>query len=562
MAVTFLTNEDEVRYTKSVNGVAPDENGNVEITIPDSGQNADLYSMKTNHPLDEMTVLLTIDGFIRSDGTISTTPNARRSDYIEITGSMRSIDYSVNMGASGYAVAFFDADKNILADISVLGTAEQPQVGSVNLSTAHSDARYFVIGYYDVNKEYRYYSCNVTYVTDGETRTKSIELTIDGAPYDNSNYDGGFYTGPNARRSDYIEITDDMVSIHAVGFMSSTSCFLSFYDANKVRIEELDIIGTQVKLQTETIDLMDEKYTDAKYFIVAYYDAGGLYEGYECTVAYETSPGIIDSRLSVLIFGDSITTSATLTIDENDCTASYSLHTNSYTNEAGRTVVYNNWPNLIGNILPCRDIRNYAYSGASYKDEERESGLELRNLSYQVQVALNDVGNPNGVFPSGSFEPDIVIFALGTNDGVPNDTPESAMGKTVLASDGFSLDAEATLSAMDRTKFCEAALWAFLTVKRAFPMALGLCVLPIQRAQGETNANELHDCLEVMAKRYGYIIVDGAFESGIIRDLEVRNGLGTMLKDGLHPNEKGQNLLCRAVLTAIRQHYLPLTGLN
>ena len=37
MAVTFLTSEDENKFVKSVNGTSPDENGNVEITIPEGG---------------------------------------------------------------------------------------------------------------------------------------------------------------------------------------------------------------------------------------------------------------------------------------------------------------------------------------------------------------------------------------------------------------------------------------------------------------------------------------------------------------------------------------------
>ena len=396
----------------------------------------------------------------------------------------------------------------------------------------------------------------------GGTHTESVELTIDGSPYDNSNYDGGFYTGPNAKRSDYIPISDDMVSIYLSTHQGPTACAMTFYDSAKKRIEELDILGNDAYPQIVEVDLSDEKYASAKYFIVSYHDPGKVYQYYECTCTFAGAAVEAHNGLNILVFGDSITETANVTIDENGRTAAYTTFSNQYQNAGGDTVVYDNWPNLIPKILDCYDVRNYAEGGATYKDLEQAAGHERRNLSYQIQVALNDLNNPNGVFPSTPFEPDIVIFALGTNDGIPNDTPESAMEKTVLAADGFSLDTEATLAAMDRSKFCEAALWAFLTVKRAFPMALGLRVLPIQRAQGETNANELHDSLEAVAKRYGYIIVDGAFETGIIRDLEVRNGLGMMLKDGLHPNEKGQNLLCRAILTAIRRHYLPFDGMN
>lgn len=414
-----------------------------------SGQNVDLiYSMKSNSPFVNgeqkvENVPLAVYGFIRTDGTISTSENCKMTDYVPITSNMVSIYAQASVASNGYAVAFFDADKNLLPGISILGNI------------------------------------------------------------------GGAVKPPQV-----VDIT------------------------------------------------LDATYADAKYFTVAYYDATKVYQHYSCTVTYRTYDGEMDYGLNVLIFGDSITDAANITIDENDRTTAYSTRTISYENANGETVTYNKWPNLISNILDCKDVRNYALNGASYKDKQREVGLERRNASYQIQVALNDLNNPNGVFPSGKFEPDIIIFALGTNDGTPNDTPESALSKIVLNADGYSVDVSATLSALNRVNFCEAVMWAFLTIKRAFPMALAFCVLPIQRANNETNTGTLHDCLLKMANRYGIIPIDGAYHSGIVRDLEVKDGLGTMLKDGLHPNEKGQNLLCRAILTAIRRYYLPFDGMN
>ena len=47
MSVTFLTDEDEKKFVKTVNGAAPDESGNVKVDIPDSGQNP-AYQMLTS----------------------------------------------------------------------------------------------------------------------------------------------------------------------------------------------------------------------------------------------------------------------------------------------------------------------------------------------------------------------------------------------------------------------------------------------------------------------------------------------------------------------------------
>ena len=47
MAVTFLTNEDEKRFVKSINNVQPDENGNVKIAIENSDVDVDLTGYAT-----------------------------------------------------------------------------------------------------------------------------------------------------------------------------------------------------------------------------------------------------------------------------------------------------------------------------------------------------------------------------------------------------------------------------------------------------------------------------------------------------------------------------------
>lgn len=267
--------------------------------------------------------------------------------------------------------------------------------------------------------------------------------------------------------------------------------------------------------------------------------------------------------VNVLILGDSITESMKITYDtETVTTTSYSPRVGydlSYENADGETVKYRKWPTLFQQYVKCLEMRNYAQSGASYKDSDRESGYERRNVSYQVALALNDITNPNGAFTVDNFVADIIIFALGTNDGRPNDTYEEAMAKTVYMENGKDIDIDATLSALDRTKFCEAVRHAMLSIRRAFPEALGLCVLPIQRASSEFPGESLRDELRKMAERYGYIPLDGYGHMGIVRDLEINSGIGVHLKDGLHPNEVGQKMFARMIVQAINTYYIPLT---
>jgi len=261
----------------------------------------------------------------------------------------------------------------------------------------------------------------------------------------------------------------------------------------------------------------------------------------------------------VLIFGDSITTTCKVIVDENKCTKEYAFYdpSNSYTDEHGNLVRFSMWPKILRDSENCEEIRNYAYSGASFKTSERAAGNERQNLHYQIDLAINDVDNPNGAFTVDHFSPDIVIFALGTNDGVPNDDYDTAMAVTVLKEDGHTVDVDETIDQLSETKFCQSARKAFMRVKRAFPMAQLYCVLPLQKAYDENNTQTLHDKLMKMAGRYGCIIIDGTFSSGITRDGNEWEGLGEHLKDGLHPNEKGQNLMARMIITSLKQHYAP-----
>ena len=270
-------------------------------------------------------------------------------------------------------------------------------------------------------------------------------------------------------------------------------------------------------------------------------------------------------NFKALIFGDSITDCCNLTINAQDETTAYTWKdpSNQYVDGGGTTIYYSMWPKILKDSQPCLEIRNYARQGASYVTSARTPGEERQNLQYQIDVALNDVDNPNNAFIVNHFVPDVVIFALGTNDGTPNDDFDSAMSKTVFQADGVSIDVDATLAALDETKFCESARKAFMRIKKEFPIAQIYCVLPIQRANNDVNGETLHTYLTQMAERYGCIIVDGYSNSGITRDFNKWNDLGVYLKDGLHPNEKGQNVLARLIISSLKSHFIPFgTGFN
>lgn len=296
-------------------------------------------------------------------------------------------------------------------------------------------------------------------------------------------------------------------------------------------------------------------------------NTGRYYGNISPYIPNEYLPASIGSSLdgaNILIFGDSITDTCSITVNASNETTAYVWRnpSNSYVDGGGQTIQFSMWAKILKESQLTGEIRNYALAGASYKTQTRESGYERQNLQFQIDVALNDLDNPNNVFSVANYIPDIVIFALGTNDGVPNDTYDSAMNKTVLKSDNISIDVSATISALDDTKFCESARKAFMRIKQAFPMAQIYCVLPIQRADSDM-LDSNHNYLKQMAERYGCIIIDGAESVGITRDFNNRNALGTYLKDGLHPNEKGQNLMARAIISSLKSHYMPFgSGFN
>lgn len=279
---------------------------------------------------------------------------------------------------------------------------------------------------------------------------------------------------------------------------------------------------------------------------------------------------LIDTHtpLNILIFGDSITDTATIVVDKEDKSAKtieYKLPylSNSYTNKDGEVVRFSMWPALLRKAFNIFDIRCYARYGASYVDSDSNT-IFRQNLSDQIALAFNDFNNPNGVFMTqGNFVPDIVIFALSANDSpTPSDTFEIAMSKTIMSADGNSFDIEATLNNLDLTQYNQAVRYAFLKLKNQFPYAQMFCICPPQRSAYDIGEMQKEIDLKRMAQRYSINIIDAAATCGIVRDLEVKGGVDVYSKDGLHPNDYGQKLYARMVINAIKNNWIDLSLMN
>lgn len=260
---------------------------------------------------------------------------------------------------------------------------------------------------------------------------------------------------------------------------------------------------------------------------------------------YDLSAVQKNRNLNVLVFGDSITEDFTFTINASGETTAVTPVTGTH-----------KWSYYSNQILGFKELRNYAVSGATYKDQNFGT-WNRKSIAEQVLIAINDKDNPQNIWSENPFNPDVIIFAAGTNDGNPNDTPTSALSKIVYDVDG-SVNTSSTLSALDRSKFCEAVMWSMLKIRIAFPYALGLCLLPIQRCSSDINYGNLNVYLNDMARRYGFIPIDGISECGIIKDNNKNLAAGDTLQDGLHPNSYGVKMMTRMMVQAIDRYFYPV----
>lgn len=219
------------------------------------------------------------------------------------------------------------------------------------------------------------------------------------------------------------------------------------------------------------------------------------------------------SKKRFLMFGDSIT--QTGNVDVGD----FGLGFRS------------NWPQFAYSQLQMAEIKNYAKSGASFR--EYLGQLVWQKISHQINSAAT-----NGE------EPDVIVISAGTNDNINNlGDYDTAMGKNDLA----SLDMALTIEAMR---------WAFWTIRQSWPAATCFAATPIQRADVESSVRQpLLNAITQMAKRYGFIVIDAHNESGIVKDFEVWNEAGRDLVDGLHPNPSGQKKMANLYSRVIKNFF-------
>ena len=462
------------------------------------------------------------------------------------------LKYTLNMGASGLAVGFYGASKEFLSDVSIVGTGPVYD----HLIRIPDTAYYVIVATYNNLVNY----LTPEYATLYKCIKEQDELFSRNGYIDTN---GDFVESEDSKCTNFIR-TDEYEIFSFSATTYSYAYAIAAYDEDKNFIQSLSKQGDGT-YKTFNFNINE----NAKYLVftslsnitpvlnLKYKDGYPLERRVQ--TLEEKSEQVSINGAKVLIFGDSITDSVFIENDQETHASTNYNWKNPGNSENG--VGYNMWPKLLKDTYSFDEIRCYAKSGASWRN--RSLSEYRQYVGEQIDNAFADLENPNGLFTDSNFLPDIVIFALGTNDGPePNDSYEMALSKNVYKSGGTNIDIEATINALDDTKFNEAIRKNLLRIINKFPSAQIYVVLPIQRADQELIFDKRSEDIQKMAERHSCIIVDGGKAFGIRRDDNVWESSGSLLKDGLHPNAIGQKIMARGIISSLMRNFVNLNSIK
>lgn len=505
-------------------------------------------------------IINALDGSIRTDvGTCTTLVEIPQRTKLYWSMAASTIQ-------TGYLyVAFYDANMKYISDIGVPTGTGNPTSGMIDLSLNKYRKAKYVRGSINNKTDYIVSNCIMIFSGNAEITEDNISLSLSNQLHkatDNANkvylfkHNGEIDSegivrpfGSGKKITDEIPLKN-VAKLSVCTINSGNTVF--FYTATRQCLKSLTV-------QSKSNGYFDVPITDehkeASYCIVCGYDVNSVFDEntyFVKTIMTNPNGETKFNEKKMLVFGDSITDSAEISIDDN-------MRSNKYLPRKADANGKKMWVNIIKDMYAFSDVRNYALSGATWR---KINNNPRANAPSQIELALNDMNNPNGVFPTSSFIPDIVIFAMGINDGItPSDSYESAMDKTIYINGTKNIDLDATIANLDVTKFNESVRYSLLTIKKNFPLATVFVSLPLQCMKEETvSTSKLVDDIRKMAKRCGCIVIESTNESGIIPEGNFYNSEkeGITLLDGLHPNASGQKLLARCILKDLLTKYIPI----
>lgn len=481
--------------------------------------------------------------YISVNGSITANIHAKMTGLIGTTG-YKSIEYKSKISDGGYMIAFYDMNKEIIPSISIVGTGSLVS-GVIDLTSENYEGAKYVIGcIYSEDDDFSNFKLNLSNPDNlKNTAIKSTEVEL--SQSDKSNVfdinnaitgkevygDGSISGNPDSAVSGKIDVAGKGVvfisglptyssgSDRYYVFKNSTGEVLSVSDHI---YRNLDHVEINVPSNATTFEFSLYQRTtsvsisDCENISVSFY-------GYSRIA--DTSYNI-DKFLGKKIWHDSATTNIKMVVFGDSITETASMSDDGTNYVEGTRI---NWLSFAKGLLNTTNFKNYAKSGASYRDR---AGLEFRQkISNQILLSLADSNND---------DTDIIVISAGTNDYQDN---------FVLGDYATAMSKET--DQLDRNVFYEAVRWAFAKLREKYPSALCFAATPIQRADREP-VPELSEAIVKMANRYGFIVVNAEFESGIIRDNE--DGKHTLLSDGLHPNRKGSLILGNLFASVIKRY--------
>ena len=120
----------------------------------------------------------------------------------------------------------------------------------------------------------------------------------------------------------------------------------------------------------------------------------------------------------------------------------------------------------------------------------------------------------------------------------------------------FSLEGK-TLDDVDVTTMAGGARWAIQTILETYPQCRVFVCTPIQTGSVEHNEANLKKIaiLREVCRAFSVQLIDCYGESGICEKFEQPSSRGKYLRDGLHPDVEGQQLMGRYIAKEIRNNF-------
>lgn len=146
----------------------------IETTV--NGLVVDVKDLKSRVKQINQSYALTIQGYMAvPNGIVSSTVNAAHTDYVEIGNASKLIAVT-SISDTGYGIAFYDENKSILRDISVVGGSGTIEI---DLTPAqYSNAKYVVVSAYNSSQFFTQYSLTLKSVNTIEDKIDELDSRV------------------------------------------------------------------------------------------------------------------------------------------------------------------------------------------------------------------------------------------------------------------------------------------------------------------------------------------------------------------------------------------------